>query len=77
MGDVANCDMVSDILLGDNVDYHSKTRIWNGSDLNYIVTFHESGALPFVFVICQRCSWITTHCLPNLNVGWASWFDGI
>ena len=54
MGDVANCDMVCDILLGDNVDYHSKARIWNGSDPNHIVTFHESGALPFVFVIHQQ-----------------------
>ena len=40
MGDVANCDMVCDILLGDNVDYHSKARIWNGSDPNHIVSFH-------------------------------------
>src|SRR6202161_1764523 len=65
MRDVSNCDMVCDILLGDNGDYHSKGRIWNGSDPNHIVTVHESGALPFVFVICQWCCWITTHCLPK------------
>ena len=53
--DVANCDIICDILLGNNVDYHFKARTWNGSDPNYIVTFHESGALPFVFVIRQRC----------------------
>src|ERR1700738_132312 len=51
MRDVANCDMICDIMLGDNVDYHSKARIWNGSDPNHIVTLHKSGDLPFVFVI--------------------------
>jgi hypothetical protein len=49
--DVVNCDMVCDIMVGNNVDYHSKARIWNGSDPNHIVTLHESSALPFVFVI--------------------------
>ena len=34
MRDVANCDIVYDILLGDNVDYHSKARIWNDNDPN-------------------------------------------
>ena len=65
MRDVANCHMVCDIPLGDNVDYHSKSMIWNGSDPNHIVTFHESGTFPFVFVICQQCCWITTHCFPK------------
>ena len=32
----------------DNVDYHSKSRIWNGSHPNNIVTVYESNALPFV-----------------------------
>src|ERR1700737_3792701 len=76
MRDVANCDMVGDILLGDYVDYHPKARIWNGSDPNHIVTFHESGALPFVFVIRQRCCWITTHYLPKseCRVGVRVWW---
>ena len=51
MRDVVNCDMVCDIMPGDNVDYHSRAQIWNGSDPNHIVTVHESDALPFVFVI--------------------------
>ena len=48
---IANYDMVCDIVLGVNVHYHSKAQIYNGNDPNYIVTFHESEALPFVFVI--------------------------
>ena len=63
MGDVANCNMVCDIMFGDNVDYHSKAPTWNGSDPNHIVTFHD--ALPFVSVIRQRCCWITTHYVPK------------
>ena len=65
MRDVANCDTVCNILFGDNVDYHSKSWIWNGSDPNYKVTVYEFGALPFVFVIRRRCYWIATHCLPK------------
>ena len=71
MRDVANCDAVCGIFFGDNVDYHSIARIWNGSDTNYIVTIHESNALSFVFVICHRCCWITSHSLskPKGRVG--------
>ena len=53
MRDVANCDMVCEILLGDNIDYHSKAQIWNASDINHIAIFHEFGALPFDFMIRQ------------------------
>lgn len=76
MRDVANYDMVGDILFGDNVDYHSKARIWNGSDPNHIVTFHKFGALPFVFVIRQRCCRIMTHCFPKpeCRVGVRVWW---
>ncbi len=77
MGDIANCDMVCDILLEDNVDYHSKARIWNDSDPNHIVTFHEFGTLQFVFVIRKRCCELRHIVFPNLKVGWASGFDGI
>ena len=75
MQDVANYDMVCDIMLGDHVD-HSKARIWNGNYPNHIVTFHESDALPFVFVIRQRFCWITTHYLPEpeCRVGVRVWW---
>ena len=71
MRDVTNCNTVCNILFGDNVDYHSKTWIWNGSHPNYKVTIHESGALPFVFVIRCRCGRIATNCLskPECRVG--------
>ena len=76
MQDVANCDIACDILFGNNVDYPSKARIWNGSDSNHIVTVHESGALPFVFVIRHWCCWIARHCLPQLEcrVGVRVWW---
>ena len=77
MRDVANCDMVCDIFLGDNVGYHSKVLIWNGSDPKNIVTIHEYGVFPFVFVICRWCCWIGTYYFLNLNVGWTSGFGGI
>ena len=41
MRDVANCDTIYDIHFGDNVDYHSKARVWNGSNPNHIVIVHE------------------------------------
>ena len=65
--DVANCDAVCDILFGDNVDYHSIAWIWNGSNTNHIVIVHESSALPFVFVTCRWCCWITTHYLSKIE----------
>ena len=76
MRDVANCNVVCGVLFGDNVDYHSIAWIWNGNDPKHIVTFHESGALPFVFVIRQRCCWITTLCLPKpkCRVGVQVWW---
>ena len=40
---------------------------------SHIVTFHESGALPFVFVIRQRCYWITTHCVPKPECRMGIW----
>jgi hypothetical protein len=72
MRDVTNRATVCDILFGDNVDYHSKARIWNGSDPNLIVTIHESSALPLVFVIRHQCCWIVTHCLPKFECRVAS-----
>ena len=68
MWDVANCNAVSDIHFGNNVDYHSIAWIWNGSDTNHIMTVYESSALSFVFVICRRWCWLTTHRLSNKDV---------
>ena len=76
MWDIAKCDKVCDILLENNIHYHSKVWIWNGSDPNHIVTIHESNALLFVFVICHRCCWIAMHCLrkPECRMGiWVRW----
>ena len=74
--DVANCDKVYDILLGDNIDYHSKVRIWNDSNPNHIVTVHDSGGLLLVFVIRHQCCWIATHCLSKFDcrVGTRVWW---
>ena len=64
MKDVANYDMICDILLGDNVDYHSKTWIWNGNDSHDIVTIHEFSAFcfydpPSVLLACDALSFQT------------------
>ena len=77
MRDVANCDMVGDILFGDYVDYHTKARIWNGSDPNHIVTLHKSNALHLFLWSASGAVGLRHTVLPNLNVGWASGFGGI
>lgn len=52
-------DMIGVILLGDNIDFHFESTIWNGNNSNHIVTLHESNALPFVFVI--YCGYDALH----------------
>ena len=76
MLEVANCYTVCDDLLGKNVDYRFKARIWNGSDPDHIVGVHVSDVLPLVFVICYRCCWIVMHCLPKpkCRVGIRVWW---
>ena len=65
MWDVANCDMVCDVHLRDDVDDHSESWIGNGSDSHHMVTVHEFRTLPFVFVIRHQCCWIAMHNLSK------------
>lgn len=74
--DVANCDMVGCVLLRDDVNYHSKVRIWNDKDPNHIVIVHDSGDVPFVLVICCRCCMIATHCLQKHGSWVGVWIWG-
>lgn len=60
---VATCHKIGVVLLGDDTYYYSKSGIGHRCDTNHIVIVHESGALPFVFMICYGCCWIAMHCL--------------
>ena len=61
MQEFANYSAVGGILLGDNVDYHPRSWICNGSDSNIF---------PYFLVIIHWCCTI----LDNQEVGWASGF---
>ena len=58
---VTNCDMLYNILFGDNVNYHSKTFIWNGSHPNYKVTIMCPTLSHLFFVIHCRLSALNPH----------------
>ena len=63
MRDVTNCDMACEIVLGNDVNYHSKVWVHDGSDFNNIIIAHESNASPvcycdppFVLLGCDALS---------------------
>ena len=74
---IAKCDMVSVVLICENVDDHPKSWIWNGSDTNNIIPIHKPNILPLVFVICHRWCWFWHIGFENLELGWAFGFGGI
>lgn len=53
MRDVAKCDQVGVVLLGNDTYYQSKSGIWHHCETDHIIIVHESGALPLVFRICH------------------------
>ena len=45
---MSHYDTVCNVLLGDDVDKHSKSWIWNSSYSNHIIIVHEPNTLSFV-----------------------------
>ena len=64
MWNVANCNMIGVVVLSDDVDYHSKSGIWNDIDSNHSNCLLVQRS-PIYFVFYHGCCWIVTHCLQE------------
>jgi len=70
MWDVANCDTISVVLLGNDVNWYSKSWRWNDNDSNYIASMNM--ALSHLFLWYHvGATRLQCNVFPNLK----SWVD--